>query len=209
MVICISGYLWLYKWQQSSCVAVPYVVISVVIYGCINSHLYEWPFVAVWVVIYGCISGHCGCISSHLSLCEWTFVAISMATCCCIDGHLYQWAFVAASIATVVMCGRAVCGYISGHLRLCQWSSVSVVICGCISGHHSSSNLFISQLITPQVMFVFLAPTLRGHSTRESTSSRVTHFILQAYTGTGVSLSQHRKKSGEVLEKMQVNGPEG
>ena len=26
-------------------------------------------------------------------------------------------------------------------------------------------------------------------------------FILQAYTGTGVSHSQHRKKPGEVLEK--------
>ena len=29
----------------------------------------------------------------------------------------------------------------------------------------------------------------------------VTYFILQAYTGTGVSHCQHRKKSGEVLEK--------
>ena len=32
---------------------------------------------------------------------------------------------------------------------------------------------------------------------------------LDAYTGTSVSHSQHREKSGEVLEKMQVNGPEG
>ena len=47
------------------------------------------------------------------------------------------------------------------------------------------------------------------HSTREPAFSRVTYFILQAYTGTGVSHSQHRKKSGEVLEIMQVNGPEG
>ena len=29
----------------------------------------------------------------------------------------------------------------------------------------------------------------------------MTYFILRAYTGTGVSHSQHRKKSGEVLEK--------
>ena len=29
----------------------------------------------------------------------------------------------------------------------------------------------------------------------------MTHFILRAYTGTGVSRSQHRKKSGEVSEK--------
>ena len=39
--------------------------------------------------------------------------------------------------------------------------------------------------------------------------SRMTYFILQAHTGTGVSHSQHRKNSGDVLEKMQVNGPEG
>ena len=50
-------------------------------------------------------------------------------------------------------------------------------------------------------LFIF-----RGYSTREPASSRVTCFILQAYTETGVSHSQHRKKSGEVLEKMQVNG---
>ena len=49
----------------------------------------------------------------------------------------------------------------------------------------------------------------RGHSTREPAASRVTYFILRAYTGTGVSQSQHRKKSGEVSEKMQVNGLEG
>ena len=35
------------------------------------------------------------------------------------------------------------------------------------------------------------------------------YFILQAYTGTDVSHNQHRKNSGEVLEKMQVNGPGG
>ena len=51
--------------------------------------------------------------------------------------------------------------------------------------------------------------TFRGHSTRESASSRVTYFILRAYTGTAVSHSQQKKKSGEALEKMQVNGPEG
>ena len=45
-------------------------------------------------------------------------------------------------------------------------------------------------------LFIF-----RGHSTWEPASSRVTFFILRAYTGTGVSHSQHRKKSGEVLEK--------
>ena len=53
-------------------------------------------------------------------------------------------------------------------------------------------------------LFIF-----RGHSEREPASSRVTYFILRAYTAPDVSHSQHRKKSGEVLEKMQVNGPEG
>ena len=33
-------------------------------------------------------------------------------------------------------------------------------------------------------------------STREPASSRVAYFILQVYTGTGVSHSQHRKKIG-------------
>ena len=53
----------------------------------------------------------------------------------------------------------------------------------------------------------------RGESTQEPasvvTTSRVTYFILRAHTGTGVSLSQHRRNSEEVLEKMQVNGPRG
>ena len=49
----------------------------------------------------------------------------------------------------------------------------------------------------------------RRHSTRENASSRVTHFILRAYTGTGFSHSQHRNKIGRGFGKMQVNGPEG
>ena len=39
------------------------------------------------------------------------------------------------------------------------------------------------------------------YSTREPASSRVTYFTLRAYTGTGVSHSQHRKKSREVWKK--------
>ena len=70
--------------------------------------------------------------------------------------------------------------------------------------------LFISQVIIPQVMLLFFGLFIfRGHSTREPASSRLPYFILRAYTGTNVSQSQHRKKSGEVLEKMQVNGLEG
>ena len=45
-------------------------------------------------------------------------------------------------------------------------------------------------------LFIF-----RRHSARELASNRVTYYILRAYTGTGVSNSQHRKKMGEVLEK--------
>ena len=40
-----------------------------------------------------------------------------------------------------------------------------------------------------------------GQSTREPASSRVTYFILRAYTGTGVSHSQHRKKNRERFGK--------
>ena len=40
-------------------------------------------------------------------------------------------------------------------------------------------------------LFIF-----REHSTGEPASSRVSHFILRAYTGTDDSHSQHRKKSG-------------
>ena len=75
---------------------------------------------------------------------------------------------------------------------------------------HSVSQLLISQVILPQVMFFFSLFIFRGHSTREPACNRMTYFILRAYTGTGVSQSQHRKKQqqlGEVLEKMQGNGP--
>ena len=72
---------------------------------------------------------------------------------------------------------------------------------------HSISKLFISQVIIPQVMF-FKPIYIPRHSTREPASSRETCFILRAYTGTSVSHSQRKKKLGEVLEKMQVNGLE-
>ena len=49
--------------------------------------------------------------------------------------------------------------------------------------------------------------TFRGHSTQEPASGRVTYFILRAYTGTMSQPQPTQDKSGEVLEKMQVNGP--
>ena len=102
----------------------------------------------------------------------------------------------------------------------------------------SISKLFIPQVIIPQVFFsqttaqilstIFerktktnkksqtkqtityvLETTFREHSTRKPASSRVTYYILRAYTAAGASHSLYRKKSVEVLEKMQVNGPEG
>ena len=54
--------------------------------------------------------------------------------------------------------------------------------------------------------FFFSLLIFRGHSTREPASGRVTYFILRAYTGTGKKIG---KNYGEVLEKTQVNGPEG
>ena len=49
--------------------------------------------------------------------------------------------------------------------------------------------------------FFFSLFIFSGHSTRESASSRMTYFILRAYTGTCVIHSQHRKNSRGVLEK--------
>ena len=53
-------------------------------------------------------------------------------------------------------------------------------------------------------LFIF-----RGHSTREPASSRVTYFILLAYTGTMCQPQPTQEKLGNILEKMQVNGPDG
>ena len=47
-------------------------------------------------------------------------------------------------------------------------------------------------------LFVFCSLFIfRGHSTREPTSSKVTYFILLAYTGTGISHSQRKTKRKE------------
>ena len=59
-------------------------------------------------------------------------------------------------------------------------------------------------------LFIF-----RGHSTREPASSRVTYFILGAYTGTGVSHSQQEtlwrgfgKNSGEWTGRFKISKEE-
>ena len=80
-------------------------------------------------------------------------------------------------------------------LLVCALSSVNHkgLHQGCVSlypqvihftSHHTTSHVFS--------LFIF-----RVHSTREPASSRVTYFILQAYTGTGGSHSQHREKNRE------------
>ena len=58
----------------------------------------------------------------------------------------------------------------------------------------------------PQVMFFW--GTIYIPRALDTGTCIQQYFILRAYTGTSVSQSQHRKKSGEVLEKMQVNGLE-
>ena len=45
--------------------------------------------------------------------------------------------------------------------------------------------------------------------TWEPASGKVIYFILQAYTETRRKPQPTQEKSGKVLEKMQVNGPEG
>ena len=61
-------------------------------------------------------------------------------------------------------------------------------------------------------LFIF-----HGHSTREPASSSMTYFILRAYTGTGVSHSQHRGKkigrgfgkyAGEWTERVEISKEE-
>ena len=59
-------------------------------------------------------------------------------------------------------------------------------------------------------LFKYFASTEHGNLHQLCvTKSRVTYFILQAHTGTGVSHSQHWKKLGRGFGKMQVNRPGG
>ena len=65
---------------------------------------------------------------------------------------------------------------------------------------HSISKFFFSQVIIPQVMFFEPISIPQAFNT-EPASGRVPYCILRACTGTGVSHSQHRKKSRGVFEK--------
>ena len=82
------------------------------------------------------------------------------------------------------------------------------IISGLNTNFTLNSMLFISQVIIPQVMF--FEPTYIPRALNTGTCIQQGDlFYSLVYTGTGVSHSQRRKKLGEVLEKMQVNGPEG
>ena len=73
---------------------------------------------------------------------------------------------------------------------------------------HSISRLFISQII--QVMFFFLAYVSWALNTRTCIQQgNLKYFILQAYTGTMYQPQPTQEKSGQVLEKVQMNGPDG
>ena len=48
---------------------------------------------------------------------------------------------------------------------------------------------------------IYIPLALRMGTCIVVTVSRVTYFILRAYTGTGASHSQHSKNSGDVSEK--------
>ena len=50
-------------------------------------------------------------------------------------------------------------------------------------------------------MFFFSLFMFLGHSTQELASSKMTYFLLRAYTGTMCQPQPTQKKSGEVLEK--------
>ena len=65
------------------------------------------------------------------------------------------------------------------------------------TSRHTTSHVFLS-------LFIF-----RGHSTREPASSRVTFYSASLHRNHVLATANTEKKSGEVLEKMQVNGPVG
>ena len=77
---------------------------------------------------------------------------------------------------------------------------------------HPICRLFISQVIIPQVMFLkkyFLAYLYSAGTQHGNPHQTGWPILFCGPTQEPVSQSQHRRKSGEVLEKTQVNGLEG
>ena len=79
------------------------------------------------------------------------------------------------------------------HVRLVRWcfqpSQPQRITSGLNTNFTLSSSYSFHKSSYHKSCFCLLA-YFRGHSTREPASSRVTYFILGAYTGTGVSHSQ-------------------
>ena len=150
----------------------------------------RWLFVCCWDI----------CSKLHRHPCEMDFLQFCVVNCqkrayiigrCCV---VREWSGLLWSITLVSGCFEP-----SQPQRITSGLYTNFTLSPSHSFHKSSyhKSCFLS-------LFIF-----HGYSTWEPASSRVTYFIPLAYTGTGVSHSQHRKKLGEVLEKMQVNGLEG
>ena len=68
----------------------------------------------------------------------------------------------------------------------------------------------ITLVLGPIYIYIYSEGSEEGNLHQLSvTMSKTTYFSLRANTGAGVSRSRRRKNSGEVLKKMQVNGPGG
>ena len=78
---------------------------------------------------------------------------------------------------------------------------------------NSISNLFISPVIIPQVMFFFFFFKLiyipRALNTGTCIQQGDLPYSAGLHGNPVLATGNTGKKSGEVLEKMQVNGPEG
>ena len=150
-----------------------------------------WVLGNVWVYML------CPCLSSaggFLFVCLVVVVlgvciyhTFSLYNCCSVLFTLYSvgTTFLGVSSASLLVLSPV------NHKGLHQsWAQTSLLSPG-YSFHKSSyhKSCFLS-------LFIF-----RGHSTREPASSRVFSFILRAYTGTGVSHSQHREKIGRFLRR--------
>ena len=75
------------------------------------------------------------------------------------------------------------------------WTQTSLYLQVTHFKSHFKSHLRVISRVISRVMFLSLF-IFHGHSTQKAAFSWLTYFILWAYRGTGVSHSQHRKKTG-------------
>ena len=103
--------------------------------------------------------------------------------------------------------GRGGGGGVSELVSCCFEPSQPQRITSGLSTYFTLSPSYLFQKSSYHKSRFFSLFIFRGHSTRESASSRVTYFILRAYTGTGVSNSQRRgKKIGRGFRKKKNAG---